>query len=244
MLPASSLVAGNRPISVYRLGEMPVQSCGRSVSASRGKAGARLNAHTELRTKRQRSAREAIYRNRPITWRSMSGCCPFQRGQVHAVHGGLRGKPVQVDPIKPTLKAPETKRLKLNYDGPLSNCAFNFNLRRYNVVDKTQGNAGGWGGIRGRGLHSSTFHLNLGRSGHTSPCPPVQYTDGKPCAQRIPRNVLTLSRNVDECKPLVRGIMFAIGKPIPEPWTAAGRAGARIPGRTRHPACSDPSYLE
>jgi hypothetical protein len=33
-----------------------------------GKAGARLNAHTrtELRKKRQRSAREAIYRNRPI----------------------------------------------------------------------------------------------------------------------------------------------------------------------------------
>jgi len=55
-----------RPISVYRLGEMPIQSCGHSVSALRGKAGARLNAHTELRSKRQRSAREAIYRNRPI----------------------------------------------------------------------------------------------------------------------------------------------------------------------------------
>ena len=56
----------NMPISVYRLGEMPIQSCGQSVSAPRGKAGARLNAHTELRAKRQRSAREAIYRNRPI----------------------------------------------------------------------------------------------------------------------------------------------------------------------------------
>ena len=56
----------NRPISVYRLGEMPIQSCGQSVSALRGKAGAMLNAHTELRAKRQRSAREAIYRNRPI----------------------------------------------------------------------------------------------------------------------------------------------------------------------------------
>jgi len=62
----------NRPISVYRLGEMPIQSCGQSVSAPRGKAGARLNAHTELRAKRQRSAREAIYRNRPITWRPMT----------------------------------------------------------------------------------------------------------------------------------------------------------------------------
>jgi len=38
---------------------------------------------------------------------------------------------VQVDPIKPTLKAPGTKRLKLKHDEPLSNFAFKFNLRRY-----------------------------------------------------------------------------------------------------------------
>jgi len=56
----------NKPISVHRLGEMPIQSCGQSVSAPRGKAGARLNANTELRAKRVRSAREAIYRIRPI----------------------------------------------------------------------------------------------------------------------------------------------------------------------------------
>ena len=48
---------GYWPVSVYRLGEMPIQSCGLSVSAPRGKAGARLNAHTELRAKHQRSAR-------------------------------------------------------------------------------------------------------------------------------------------------------------------------------------------
>ena len=59
----------NRPISVYYLGEMPMQSCGHSVSSPRGKAGARLNAHTELRAKRQRSARKAILRNRPIAAR-------------------------------------------------------------------------------------------------------------------------------------------------------------------------------
>jgi len=53
----------NRPISVYRQGEMPIQSCGQSVSAPRGKAGVMLNARTKLRAKRQRSAREAIYRN-------------------------------------------------------------------------------------------------------------------------------------------------------------------------------------
>jgi hypothetical protein len=61
-------MAGNsRPISVYRLGEMLMQSCGQSGSALRGKAGARWNAHTELRTKRQRSARVVIYRHRPIS---------------------------------------------------------------------------------------------------------------------------------------------------------------------------------
>jgi hypothetical protein len=38
---------------------------------------------------------------------------------------------VQVDPIKPTLKAPGTKRLKLNYEVPLSNFAFKSNVRLY-----------------------------------------------------------------------------------------------------------------
>ena len=64
--PRCSGASWNRPISVHRLGEMPLQSCGRGVSAARGKAGARLTAHTELRTPHQRSAREAICRNRPI----------------------------------------------------------------------------------------------------------------------------------------------------------------------------------
>jgi hypothetical protein len=41
---------------------------------------------------------------------------------------------VQVDPIKPKLKAPGTKRLKLTYDQLLSSFAFKFNLRRYNKV--------------------------------------------------------------------------------------------------------------
>jgi hypothetical protein len=57
----------NWPVSVYHLGEMLIQSCGQSVSAPRGKSGAMLNAHTELRAKPQRSAREAIYRNRHIS---------------------------------------------------------------------------------------------------------------------------------------------------------------------------------
>jgi hypothetical protein len=40
---------------------------------------------------------------------------------------------VQVDPIKPTSKPPGTKRLKPKFDGPLSNFAFKFNLRRFNL---------------------------------------------------------------------------------------------------------------
>jgi hypothetical protein len=42
-------------------------------------------------------------------------------------HGGA----VQVDPIEPTLKAPGTNRLELQYNEVLSSFAFNFNLRRY-----------------------------------------------------------------------------------------------------------------
>jgi len=38
---------------------------------------------------------------------------------------------VQVDPIKPTLKAPGYERLKLECDILLSTYAFNFNLRHY-----------------------------------------------------------------------------------------------------------------
>ena len=41
---------------------------------------------------------------------------------------------MQVDPIKHILKALGTKRLKLQYDGPLSNFAFKFDLRRYKLA--------------------------------------------------------------------------------------------------------------
>ena len=42
-----------------------------------------------------------------------------------------QGKAVQVEPIKPTLKAPGTKRLKLKYYKLLSTSAVKFKLRRY-----------------------------------------------------------------------------------------------------------------
>jgi hypothetical protein len=48
---------------------------------------------------------------------------------------------------------------------------------RGDQVHREPGHRGGAGvhvqGDGGRGLHSSTFQLNLGRFGHTSPCPPV-----------------------------------------------------------------------
>ena len=100
------------------------------------------------------------------------------------MQAGLRGRAVQVDPIKSPLKPPGTKRLKLiygPYDGPRSNIAFSFNLRRY-MVDFDGCFALNCSRCRaafcaycladcgkdahmhvGRGLHSFTFQLNLSR---------------------------------------------------------------------------------
>ena len=50
--------------------------------------------------------------------------------------GDVHGKAVQVDPIEPTLKAPGTQPLKLEFGKPLSSFAFNFNLSRYNTVTR------------------------------------------------------------------------------------------------------------
>jgi hypothetical protein len=47
-------------------------------------------------------------------------------------HGGA----VQVETFKPTLKAPGSKRLKLQDEKMLSNMAFKFNLRRYTTVNR------------------------------------------------------------------------------------------------------------
>jgi hypothetical protein len=73
-------------------------------------------------------------------------CKPLGAGAARAVRGGGagcvraaagggggRGRAVQVDPVKPTLKAPGTEHLKLKHDKRLSIFAFKFNLRRYNA---------------------------------------------------------------------------------------------------------------
>jgi hypothetical protein len=44
------------------------------------------------------------------------------------------GRALQVEPMKPMLKAPGTKRSKLKHDEPPAKFAFNSNLRRYSWV--------------------------------------------------------------------------------------------------------------
>jgi len=107
-----------------------------------------------------------------------------------------QGRAVQVEPMKPPLKAPGTKRLKAHYDEPPFNFGFKFNLRRYTGCTARAIHARhlrGRGGVpavdgqrvrarggrrrgrqsglarqqgrqdQGRGLHWSTFQLNLSR---------------------------------------------------------------------------------
>ena len=62
--------------------------------------------------------------------------------------------------MKPTLKVPGTKRLKLYWDEPPSNFALKFNLCRYSMDEPRPGRRDG---VRGRGLHSSASLLNLSR---------------------------------------------------------------------------------
>jgi len=68
----------------------------------------------------------------------------------------------------------------------------------------------------GRGLHSSTFQLNLSRFQHEIyprylqyPLPPANPPSTTPNVPPIPHKALTLSRKVDECKPLSTGLLNA-----------------------------------
>ena len=46
------------------------------------------------------------------------------------------GRAVHLDPMKPTLTAPGSRRSNLEHENLLSNFAFNFNLRRYSLVEE------------------------------------------------------------------------------------------------------------
>ena len=62
---------------------------------------------------------------------NVNECKPLVGGRRARRRGDVQGKAVQVDPIKSTLKAPGTDRLKLYCDEPLSSFGFKSNLRRY-----------------------------------------------------------------------------------------------------------------
>ena len=63
----------------------------------------------------------------------MDECKPLVVGGVGARGGGAggQGRAVHVDPMKPKVKAPGTKHLKLLNHEPPSNFAFKFNLHHY-----------------------------------------------------------------------------------------------------------------
>ena len=76
---------------------------------------------------------------------------------------------MQVEPMKPVLKASGSMLLKLKYHIPPSDFAFKFHLRRYSEARRASRTdfplsvlqAGAY-----RGLHSSTSQLNLSRFCH------------------------------------------------------------------------------
>jgi hypothetical protein len=80
---------------------------------------------------------------------------------------------VQVDRLNPGLKASGTARLKLECDEVVSRYAINFNSRRYKVESETALHHVVKISVRdtgiGRGLHSSTSHLNLSRFCNINP---------------------------------------------------------------------------
>ena len=96
-------------------------------------AGGARRGTTQRRNQPDRHAGAALGARR---WRSdgLLGVRPLRDAvapRAPARRRRRRGRAVQVVPIKPTLKAPGIKRLKLIRDVPLSIFAFKFNLRRY-----------------------------------------------------------------------------------------------------------------
>jgi len=63
---------------------------------------------------------------------------PRRRRREAAVHRACVGRALQVDPIKPSLKTPDSKSLKLEQEKLLSSFAFNFNLRPYILGDEQE----------------------------------------------------------------------------------------------------------
>jgi len=121
------------------------------------------------------------------------------------------GRAVQIDPIKPTLKAPGAKRLNLKYDELLSNVAFNFNLRRYILGQRFAVNSME---LLRQGLTLVHFSAQpepylTRNTPFTPPNTPRHLLNTRKTTPKqslnappIPQKALTLSQKVDECKAL------------------------------------------
>jgi len=86
--------------------------------------------------------------------------------------GMSRGRAVQVDPVRPMLKAPGSVHLTLRYDGPVSNFAYNFILRRYSMVVRrggvrldSVGRRTGGSAAPGRRVRPTRFNLEIRSTG-------------------------------------------------------------------------------
>jgi hypothetical protein len=89
--------------------------------------------------------------------------------------------------VKPKLKAPGTKRLKLKYDEPLSNFAFKFNLRRYiKVMDESFGIV--------KGIMTTTHSYTGGARRHCAPHPCLCRSRSQ-TVLRLRQTVLMLDRS-------------------------------------------------
>jgi len=93
---------------------------------------------------------------------------------------------------KRTLKPPGTKRLKLQYDEPLSNFAFKFKLRRYTkyiTVAKMANYDAALDGVKTAGAqHSSAIQLNLHYSAQLEPFLTQKHTLNTPQTPYHPLN--------------------------------------------------------
>jgi hypothetical protein len=90
-----------------------------------------LKALGALRSKTMTSSlnRRGDVALRPRTKRPATPTTPTATWMQRHLRAGI-GQAVPVNPIKPTFKAPGTKRFKVEDDKLLSNFAFNFNMRR------------------------------------------------------------------------------------------------------------------
>jgi len=73
----------------------------------------------------------------PLSVRNHRAVLPMRHLRVQLHFRPCPGRAVQVDTIKPTLKALGTKRLKFEYVELLSNFAFKFNLCLYTLEYKS-----------------------------------------------------------------------------------------------------------